>query len=245
MKKPVIIALDFVSAEKVYEFLEPFSKERDLWVKVGMELFYGEGPALITNLRKRGLHVFLDLKLYDIPHTVNQAMKQIGRLGVEMTTVTGLGGAQMIQAAKDGLLSGASEAGIVTPKLLAITQLTSMTEVAMHETLQNDQYTMVQSVDHLAQLAANNGADGVISSALEAKSIHERTSREFLTINPGIRLESDAKDDQARVVTPAKAAELGSNGIVVGRSITQASDPLRAYKQVKLEFKGDSDNNGN
>lgn len=231
-EKPVIIALDFSNASEVSEFLTPFANEKDLWVKVGMELFYGEGPNLIKSLRERGLHIFLDLKLYDIPHTVNQAMKQIGRLGVEMTTCTGLGGAKMIEAAKDGLISGSNS----DVKLLAITQLTSMTEKMMHETLQNDQRSMVDSVDHLAKLAAASGADGVISSALEDQSIHEATSEDFLVINPGIRLATDAKDDQMRVVTPELAASLGSNGIVVGRSITKAKDPLQAYHQVKTNF---------
>lgn len=236
MEKPVIIALDFDSATEANDFLKNFTSQQDLWVKVGMELFYGEGPSLIKNLRERGFHVFLDLKLYDIPHTVECAMKQIGRLGVELTTVAGLGGAQMIEAAKEGLSSGAREAGIEESKLLAITQLTSMTESAMHETLQNDQLSMVDSVVHLAKLAARAGADGVVSSALEAPSIHQKTPDGFLTINPGIRLQSDDTDDQARVVTPRQAARQGSNGIVVGRSITQAQNPLQAYQQVKFEF---------
>ena len=236
MEKPVIIALDFVNAKETNEFLDNFEGQNDLWVKVGMELFYGEGPNLIKNLRDRGLHIFLDLKLYDIPNTVRQAMKQIGRLGVELTTVTGLGGSQMIKAAKDGLVSGAFEVGVQKPKLLAITQLTSMTEEAMHETLQNDRASMVDSVVHLAKLAARAGADGVISSALEAAIIHQQTSADFLTINPGIRLQSDSLDDQVRVVTPRKAAEQGSNGIVVGRSITRAKNPLAAYQKVKIEF---------
>lgn len=236
MEKPVIIALDFASAAQTNEFLEHFTTQENLWVKVGMELFYGEGPALIRSLRERGLHVFLDLKLYDIPHTVQQAMARIGRLGVELTTVAGLGGAHMITAAKTGLLDGAHEAGIEKPKLLVVTQLTSMTESAMHETLQNNQTSMVDSVVHLAQLAAESGADGVISSALEAPAIHQQTPEGFLTINPGIRLLSDATDDQARVVTPQQAAEQGSNGIVVGRSIIKAANPLKAYQQVKFEF---------
>ncbi|WP_317635158.1 orotidine-5'-phosphate decarboxylase [Xylocopilactobacillus apicola] len=237
MDNPVIIALDFVSAKETVNFLKHFASEQDLWVKVGMELFYGEGPGLIKYLRSEGLHVFLDLKIYDIPNTVKQAMKQIGQLGVELTTVTGLGGSQMIAAAKEGLLLGAAEASLVTPKLLAITQLTSMNEEAMHQTLQNDQCSMEASVKHLAQLAASAGADGVISSALEAPEIHQQISKDFLSINPGIRLQSDALDDQARVVTPAQAHDLGSNGIVVGRTITRSSDPLAAYKAVKSDFR--------
>lgn len=236
MTKPVIIALDFASAFEVNDFLQLFIEEPNLWIKVGMELFYGEGPQFITRLRRKGFHIFLDLKLYDIPHTVQQAMKQIGRLGVELTTVTGLGGQPMIEAAKLGLLAGAQESGQNVPKLLAITQLTSVTEKVMHETLHNDQETLIESVTHLAQLAAAGGADGVISSAWESRAIHEATSSDFLTITPGIRLTNDKNDDQARVVTPDQAIKLGSNGIVVGRSITQAADPLKAYHQVKVLF---------
>lgn len=236
MTKPVIIALDFASAFEVNDFLQLFIEEPNLWIKVGMELFYGEGPQFITRLRRKGFHIFLDLKLYDIPHTVQQAMKQIGRLGVELTTVTGLGGQPMIEAAKLGLLAGAQESGQNVPKLLAITQLTSVTEKVMHETLHNDQETLIESVTHLAQSAAAGGADGVISSAWESQAIHEATSSDFLTITPGIRLTNDKNDDQARVVTPDQAIKLGSNGIVVGRSITQAADPLKAYHQVKALF---------
>lgn len=236
MTKPVIIALDFASAFEVNDFLQLFIEEPNLWIKVGMELFYGEGPQFITRLRRKGFHIFLDLKLYDIPHTVQQAMKQIGRLGVELTTVTGLGGQPMIEAAKLGLLAGAQESGQNVPKLLAITQLTSVTEKVMHETLHNNQETLIESVTHLAQLAAAGGADGVISSAWESRAIHEATSSDFLTITPGIRLTNDKNDDQARVVTPDQAIKLGSNGIVVGRSITQAADPLKAYHQVKVLF---------
>lgn len=236
MTKPVIIALDFASAYEVNDFLQVFIEEPDLWIKVGMELFYGEGPQFITRLHRKGFHIFLDLKLYDIPHTVLQAMKQIGRLGVELTTVTGLGGQPMIEAAKSGLLEGAQESGQNVPKLLAITQLTSITEKIMHETLHNDQETLIESVTHLAQLAAAGGADGVISSAWESQAIHEATSSDFLTITPGIRLTNDKNDDQARVVSPDQAIKLGSNGIVVGRSITQATDPLKVYHQVKALF---------
>lgn len=236
MNKPVIIALDFTDAVAVNNFLQLFAAESNLWIKVGMELFYGEGPNFIARLRQKGFHIFLDLKLYDIPHTVNQAMKQIGRLGVELTTVAGIGGQPMIRAAKTGLLAGAAESGQNVPQLLAITQLTSMTEAVMHTTLHNDQETLTDSVSHLAQIAAAGGADGVISSAWEAQAIHQRVSADFLTITPGIRLVTDQKDDQARVVTPDQAVQLSSDGIVVGRSITQAADPLAAYHQVKSLF---------
>ncbi|MCI1891047.1 orotidine-5'-phosphate decarboxylase [Schleiferilactobacillus perolens] len=238
MAKPVIIALDYADGAAAQALLTQFSGEDDLWIKVGMELFYREGPQFITALRSRGYHVFLDLKLYDIPHTVHQAMQQIGRLGAELTTVTGLGGADMISAAKEGLLEGAAEAGTTAPKLLAITQLTSMDEQAMHVTMQNDDFSLLNSVVHLAQLAATSGADGVISSALEVGKIHDATPAGFLTITPGIRLAEDARDDQSRVVTPRRAAELGSDGIVVGRSITQAKDPVAAYHAISQQFEG-------
>lgn len=238
MDRPVIIALDFLDGSAAQALLDQFKGESGLWVKVGMELFYREGPQLITQLRDKGYHVFLDLKLYDIPHTVHQAMQQIGRLGAELTTVTGLGGADMIRAAKEGLLEGSAEAGTKAPKLLAITQLTSMDERAMHCTMQNDEFSLLDSVVHLAQLAATSGADGVISSALEVGKIHDATPSGFLTVNPGIRLAADARDDQSRVVTPQRAAELGSDGIVVGRSITQASDPLAAYHTIRQQFEG-------
>lgn len=233
--RPVIIALDFENQQVVEQFLDRFPRTEPLMVKVGMELFYLAGPSILRTLRERGCRVFLDLKLYDIPHTVEQAMRQLGRQGVAMVTVHAAGGAAMLAAARRGLDQGSREAGVVPAKLLAITQLTSTTEAQM-QAEQLIAADLATSVTHLAQLAQANGADGVISSALEDQVIHAATSPKFLCINPGIRLATDAVDDQKRVVTPGRAAALGSNGLVVGRSITQAKDPVAAYRQVLTEW---------
>ncbi|WP_156301660.1 orotidine-5'-phosphate decarboxylase [Secundilactobacillus similis] len=235
MVRPIIIALDFEDKEQVFAFLDQFDHQENLFVKVGMELFYFEGPKILAELRKRGIHVFLDLKLYDIPNTVEQAMYQLGQQEVSMVTVHAAGGAEMIRRAKQGLLRGSEKAGVKPAKLLAITQLTSTSE----EQMQDEQLVTVslaESVKHYAQLAQESGADGVISSALEDPRIHQATSQDFLCINPGIRLASDSVDDQKRVVTPSEAARLGSNGLVVGRSITKASDPVAAYQTIAKEW---------
>jgi len=233
--RPVIVALDFENQQVVSDFLEQFPASEPVMVKVGMELFYKAGPSILRTLRERGLQIFLDLKLYDIPHTVEQAMRQLGRQGVAMVTVHAAGGAAMLAAARRGLDQGSLAAGVAPAKLLAITQLTSTTEAQM-QAEQLVTADLPTAVAHLAQLAQANGADGVISSALEAPAIHAATSSDFLCINPGIRLATDAADDQKRVVTPARAAALGSNGLVVGRSITQAADPVAAYHQVLPEW---------
>lgn len=233
--RPVIIALDFKDRQQVFHFLDQFDHQDQLFVKVGMELFYFEGPAILTELRKRGIAIFLDLKLYDIPNTVEQAMYQLGQQEVSLVTVHAAGGAEMIRRAKAGLLKGSQQAGVKPAKLLAITQLTSTSEEQMRaEQLVNASLT--ESVMHYAQLAQTSGADGVISSALEDPMIHRSTSDDFLCINPGIRLASDSADDQKRVVTPKQAANLGSDGLVVGRSITKAADPVAAYNQILNEW---------
>lgn len=233
--RPVIVALDFENQQVVTDFLAQFPATDQPMVKVGMELFYATGPSILRTLRQRGLQIFLDLKLYDIPHTVERAMRQLGRQGVAMVTIHAAGGAAMIAAARRGLNQGSQEAGVVPAKLLAITQLTSTTEAQM-QAEQLVAADLPTSVRHLAQLAQANGADGVIASALEDPVIHAATAPDFLCINPGIRLATDAADDQQRVVTPAQAARLGSDGIVVGRSITQAADAVAAYHQVLAEW---------
>jgi len=233
--RPVIVALDFENQQVVTDFLDQFPESEPVMVKVGMELFYEAGPSILRTLRERGLRIFLDLKLYDIPHTVEQAMRQLGRQGVAMVTVHAAGGAAMLAAARRGLDQGSRAAGVAPAKLLAITQLTSTTEAQM-QAEQLVTADLPTTVAHLAQLAQANGADGVISSALEDPAIHAATSSDFLCVNPGIRLAADAADDQKRVVTPARAAALGSNGLVVGRSITQAADPVAAYHQVLTEW---------
>lgn len=232
---PVIIALDFPSQEATLDFLTPFTNEPTLFVKVGMELFYTAGPQILSELRARGCQVFLDLKLYDIPHTVEQTMVQLGRQGVALVTIHAAGGAAMIQAAKRGLVTGSRLAGVAPAKLLAVTQLTSTSEAQMR-TDQQVTVSLERSVQHLARLAWQNGADGVIAAAPEDPLIHATTSPDFACINPGIRPANAAADDQQRVVTPQRAAELGSNGLVIGRPITQAADPLAAYHQILQEW---------
>lgn len=229
--KPVFIALDFVDAPTALKFLEPFKDVKPLAVKVGMELFYREGSSIIEALRDQDIDVFLDLKLHDIPHTVLQAAKQIGQLNVQFTTVHSLGGSEMIKAARRGLNEGAKQAGVDAPQLLAVTQLTSTSEEQLHDE-ELVPVSMAESVSHLAKMASQSGADGVISSALENDLIHQAVSEEFKCINPGIRLPKNSVDDQKRVVTPTRAFELNTNGIVVGRSITQSDNPVQTYKDI-------------
>lgn len=229
--KPVFIALDFVDAPTALKFLEPFKDVKPLAVKVGMELFYREGSSIIEALRDQDIDVFLDLKLHDIPHTVLQAAKQIGQLNVQFTTVHSLGGSEMIKAARRGLNEGAKQAGVDAPQLLAVTQLTSTSEEQLHDE-ELVPVSMAESVSHLAKIASQSGADGVISSALENDLIHQAVSEEFKCINPGIRLPSNSVDDQRRVVTPTRAFELNTSGIVVGRSITQSDNPVQTYKDI-------------
>ncbi|CAI2664856.1 orotidine 5'-phosphate decarboxylase [Apilactobacillus kunkeei] len=229
--KPVFIALDFVDAPTSLKFLEPFKDVKPLAVKVGMELFYREGASIIRALRNQNIDVFLDLKLHDIPHTVQQASKQIGQLDVQFTTVHSLGGSEMIKAARRGLEEGADQAGVDAPQLLAVTQLTSTSEEQLHDE-ELVPVSMEKSVSHLAKMASQSGADGVISSALENNMIHQAVSDEFKCINPGIRLPSNSVDDQKRVVTPTRAFELNTSGIVVGRSITQSNNPVQTYKDI-------------
>lgn len=235
MTKPVFIALDFPDVQTMWGFLDQFPASVRPAVKVGMELFYREGPALVTALKEQGFTVFLDLKLYDIPNTVQQATKNVARLGVDYLTVHAAGGVRMLQAAKKGAHEGADAVGVTAPKLLAITQLTSFSEEEM-QTTQLVTVSMRESVIHLAQLAAQAGVAGTISSAFESADIHANTPAGFLSITPGIRLAGDAVGDQSRVVTPARAAEMGADGIVVGRSITQATDPVAAYQLIETEF---------
>ena len=235
MTKPVFIALDFPDAQTMWGFLDQFPASVRPAVKVGMELFYREGPALVTALKEQGFTVFLDLKLYDIPNTVQQATKNVARLGVDYLTVHTAGGVRMLEAAKKGAQEGADAVGVTAPKLLAITQLTSFSEEEM-QTTQLVTVSMRESVIHLAQLAAQAGVAGTISSAFESADIHANTPAGFLSITPGIRLAGDAVGDQSRVVTPARAAEMGADGIVVGRSITQATDPVAAYQLIETEF---------
>lgn len=227
MNKP-IIALDFSSKQQVEDFLAQFDEA--LFVKVGMELFYQEGPELVRWIKSQGHEVFLDLKLHDIPNTVESAMRGLAKLGVDLTNVHAAGGVEMMQAAKRGLGDSAT-------KLIAVTQLTSTSEDQMHE----DQLIYVsleESVLHYAKQAKRAGLDGVVCSVLESSAISQACGAEFLKVTPGIRLANAAADDQKRVATPLDAKQQGSTHIVVGRAITGVKDSVAAYSQIKTEWSG-------
>ncbi|EAE6297311.1 orotidine-5'-phosphate decarboxylase [Listeria monocytogenes] len=231
MNKP-IIALDFQTYEEVEQFLAKFSGE-NLSVKVGMELFYSNGPSIVEKIKQQNHEIFLDLKLHDIPNTVKSAMVGLAKLGVDMVNVHASGGKNMMEAALEGL-----EIGSVSgkrPKIIAVTQLTSTSESSM-QSEQLIKTSLLESVLHYSALTNQAGLDGVVCSALEAEDIKQQNGADFLRITPGIRLASDAADDQIRVVTPEKARLIGSTDIVVGRSITRANDPVAAYNQVLKEW---------
>ncbi|KIL29697.1 orotidine-5'-phosphate decarboxylase [Bacillus subtilis] len=230
-----IIALDFASAEETLAFLAPFQQE-PLFVKVGMELFYQEGPSIVKQLKERNCELFLDLKLHDIPTTVNKAMKRLASLGVDLVNVHAAGGKKMMQAALEGLEEG-TPAGKKRPSLIAVTQLTSTSEQIMKDELLIEK-SLIDTVVHYSKQAEESGLDGVVCSVHEAKAIYQAVSPSFLTVTPGIRMSEDAGNDQVRVATPAIAREKGSSAIVVGRSITKAEDPVKAYKAVRLEWEG-------
>ncbi|MCR2820783.1 orotidine-5'-phosphate decarboxylase [Lederbergia panacisoli] len=232
VQKP-IIALDFPDRESAEQFLYHF-KDEQLFVKVGMELFYREGSSFINWLKSQGHHIFLDLKLHDIPNTVYSAMKVLAILGVDMVNVHSAGGYKMMEYALKGLKEGTPE-GMKRPKLIAVTQLTSTSEEQMQREQLIDR-ELKDSVLHYAKLAFAAGLDGVVCSALEAGEISEVTNQEFLKVTPGIRMVGDNSHDQTRIVTPSDARKLGSSHIVVGRSITQADEPLQGYERVKLEW---------
>lgn len=235
MTVPIFIALDFPTADEMWDFLSAFPSDELPAVKVGMELFYAEGPNLVRDLKAAGFTVFLDLKLYDIPNTVGQAVKNLAKLDIDYLTVHAAGGQRMMEAAVAGAKEGAATLGVTAPKLLAITQLTSFSESEMQAT-QLVSVPLEESVVHLAQLAQKSGIDGTISSAFESQMIHEAVGSNFLSITPGIRLAGDDQGDQSRVMTPARAAEMTADGLVVGRSITQAANPVNAYQLVVEGF---------
>lgn len=235
MSRPIIIALDFSSTEDVKTFLQKLPNE-ELFVKVGMELFYSAGHALIYELKEAGHRIFLDLKLHDIPNTVEKGMRALAKLGVDIVNVHAAGGSEMMKRARAGVEEG-TVGGNVRPKLIAVTQLTSTSQEVMNEEIRIPG-SVADTVKAYAKLAKECGLDGVVSSPLEVPLIHEACGKEFLTVTPGIRLLGDAKGDQQRITTPKQARELGSWGIVVGRSITASSDPLKAYYTVKEEWEG-------
>ena len=225
-----VIALDFPSFEAVKQFLALFPAGESLYLKVGMELYYATGPKMISYLKGLGHSVFLDLKLHDIPNTVKSAMKVLSHLGVDMTNVHAAGGVEMMKAAREGLGKEA--------KLIAVTQLTSTSEEQMRD-FQNIQTSLQESVIHYAKKTSEAGLDGVVCSAQEVKLIKEATSQDFICLTPGIRPAGAAVGDQKRVMTPADAYHIGSDYIVVGRPITQATDPVAAYHAIKDEWNQD------
>ena len=242
MGKDVIIACDFSSAEETYAFLEQFGEARP-FVKIGMELYYAEGPQIVKNLKDRGHKVFLDLKLHDIPNTVQKAMRVLGQMNVDMCNVHAAGTEKMMQAALEGLNAGAAaragrdaaDAIADRPLLIAVTQLTSTSQEQLERDIMIDK-PMEEVVAAYAQHTKNAGLDGVVCSPLESLAVHERLGESFLTVTPGVRLAGDAAGDQTRVTTPAKAKALGSDYIVVGRSITAAADPKAAYERCLADF---------
>lgn len=236
----VIIALDFPDAASCQAFLTPFGPET--YVKVGMELFYKEGPDLIRQLKDRGYRIFLDLKLHDIPNTVRAGMRSLASLGVDMVNLHAAGGRVMMEAAKEGLEEGWEAAGRPGPHplLLAVTQLTSISQEVMNQEL-GIPGPLENTVIRYGSLAQAAGLDGVVCSPLESPLIHEQVGPDFLTVTPGIRWASGSADDQQRITTPGKAHGLGSDFIVVGRAITKAPDPLAAYQAVQKAFESGID----
>ena len=229
-KRDVIIACDFASAEATYAFLDQFTEEKP-FVKIGMELYYAEGPAIVREIRRRGHKIFLDLKLHDIPNTVQKAMAVLSRLDVDMVNLHAAGTKAMMEAALKGLTR---EDG-TRPILLAVTQLTSTSEERMHEELLI-KGSISDCVCHYAQMAKEAGLDGVVCSPLEAGMVKAHCGKEFLTVTPGIRFADGNVGDQVRITTPAQAKEIGSDYIVVGRPITAAEDPVAAYRKCVKEF---------
>ena len=229
-----IIALDFSTWQEVEDFLRFFPEEEKLFVKIGMELFYQEGPEIVRYLKDAGHDVFLDLKLHDIPNTVEKAMRGLAKLGIDVTCVHAAGGIRMMEAAMRGLEEGTPEGG-KRPLLLAITQLTSTSEEEMHAD-QLIEVPLEKSVIHYANCAKKAGLDGVVSSAWEVEAIKETAGDEFVCLTPGIRPEGTVAGDQTRVVTPSQAREIGSTFIVVGRPTTQATDPYEAYRTIQTEW---------
>lgn len=230
MGKDVIIACDFSSAEETFKFLDKFTDEKP-FVKIGMELFYAEGPSIVREIKKRGHKIFLDLKLHDIPNTVKKSMAVLSNLDVDMTNLHAAGTIDMMKAAIDGL----TKPDGTRPILIAVTQLTSTSE----ERMQNELLINASINDTIVKYAENAktaGLDGVVCSPLEAGMVKDACGKEFYTVTPGVRFADGEVGDQVRVTTPEKAKEIGSDYIVVGRPITQAEDPVAAYRRCVAEF---------
>ena len=232
MGKDVIIACDFASKEQVFTFLDKFTGKKP-FVKIGMELFYAEGPEIVREIKARGHKIFLDLKLHDIPNTVKKSMAVLSRLEVDMTNLHAAGTVSMMEAALEGL----TRPDGTRPMLIAVTQLTSTDQ----ERMENDlliKAPIDEVVMHYAANAAKAGLDGVVCSPLEAQKVHNRCGKSFVTVTPGVRFADGDIGDQKRVMTPAAAKEIGSDYIVVGRPITAADDPVAAYERCVAEFIG-------
>lgn len=230
MGKDVIIACDFSSAEETFKFLDKFTDEKP-FVKIGMELFYAEGPSIVREIKKRGHKIFLDLKLHDIPNTVKKSMAVLSNLDVDMTNLHAAGTIDMMKVAIEGL----TKPDGTRPILIAVTQLTSTSE----ERMQNELLINASINDTIVKYAENAktaGLDGVVCSPLEAGMVKDACGKEFYTVTPGVRFADGEVGDQVRVTTPEKAKEIGSDYIVVGRPITQAEDPVAAYRRCVAEF---------
>ncbi|MBQ1517526.1 MAG: orotidine-5'-phosphate decarboxylase [Clostridia bacterium] len=232
MGKDVIVACDFSSKEEVFAFLDKFTDVKP-FVKIGMELYYAEGPEIVKEIKKRGHKIFLDLKLHDIPNTVMKSMRVLSSLDVDMTNLHAAGTAAMMEAAVKGL----TKPDGTRPILIAVTQLTSTSEERMKEELLINA-PIDEVVMHYALNAKNAGLDGVVCSPLEAAKVHDKCGADFITVTPGVRFADGEIGDQVRVMTPAQAKEIGSDYIVVGRPVTQAADPVAAYKRCVAEFVG-------
>ena len=230
MGKDVIVACDFASAEQTFAFLDKFTGKKP-FVKIGMELYYAEGPSIVRQIKARGHKIFLDLKLHDIPNTVKKAMAVLRNLDVDITNLHAAGTTAMMKAALEGLTR---EDG-TRPLLIAVTQLTSTDQEALQKDILIEK-PIDEVVMHYAETARNAGLDGIVCSPLEAGKVHDRCGAGFLTITPGVRFADGDVGDQKRVMTPAQAKEIGSDYIVVGRPITAAADPVAAYERCVAEF---------
>ena len=230
MGKDVIIACDFASKADTLAFLDKF-ENKSLYLKIGMELFYAEGPDIVREIKARGHKIFLDLKLHDIPNTVKKAMNVLSRLDVDMCNLHAAGTCAMMEAALEGL----TRPDGTRPLLIAVTQLTSTSQERMTEDLLIDQ-PIDKVVMHYAQNAKKSGLDGIVCSPLEAGKVHDACGKDFVTVTPGVRFADGDKGDQVRVMTPAEAKKIGSDYIVVGRPITAAADPIAAYDRCVAEF---------
>ena len=233
MGKDVIVACDFPGRQETLAFLDRFTGKKP-FVKVGMELYYAEGPGMVREIRERGHRIFLDLKLHDIPNTVKKAMAVLSRLEVDLVNLHAAGTKAMMEAALEGL----TRPDGTRPLLIAVTQLTSTDQQRMEQELLIER-PLPEVVLHYAGLAREAGLGGVVCSPLEAKAVHEACGRDFLTVTPGVRFAGGEVGDQVRVTTPALARQIGSDYIVVGRPITQAADPVAAYERCLAEFLGD------